>query len=95
MADMAAAHRAAYPVGSVPQPQPRAARIAAGLHIPGSDDTPGPLGSRRAALLDLMEVQRELTREQRDELATKLTRAIMTYQELVVLEQGHGVAAAH
>ena len=85
VADAAEARRQAH-FGSMPQPQPRASRIAAGLRIPAADGTPGPLGSRRSALLDLMDIQRELTREQKDELAAKLTRAIMVMQELLDLQ---------
>lgn len=83
VADSAAARRQAF--GSMPQPPQRVSRIASGLRIPGADGSPGVLGSRRAALLSLMDVQRELTAEKRDVLAAKLTRAIMTYQELMDL----------
>ena len=53
------------------------------MRIPNADGTPGPLGSRNASLLGLMDVQALLTREGRHADAAKLTRAILTFQELL------------
>ena len=53
------------------------------MRIPSADGAPGPLGSRNAALLGLMDVQALLTREARHADASKLTRAILTFQELL------------
>lgn len=83
VADAAQARREVF--GSVPQPPSRPSRIATAMRIPSADGTPGPLGSRRAALLQLMDVQRELVRGEQDELAAKLSRAILTFQELLDL----------
>ena len=45
------------------------------------------LGSRRAAMLGLMDVQHELTRHQMDDMATKVSRAVITMQELMHLAE--------
>jgi len=64
-------------------PPPSARSIATSMRIPSADGAPGPLGSRNAALLGLMDVQALLTREARHADASKLTRAILTFQELL------------
>lgn len=83
VADAAQARREVF--GSMPQPPPRPSRIATAMRIPSVDGTQGLLGSRRAALLGMMDVQQQLVRDEQDELAAKLSRAILTFQELLDL----------
>ena len=71
-------------------PRPRtsnasAASIATSLRIPAADGAPGVLGSRKNALLDLMDVQRALMADGNFVLSAKLSRSILTFQELLEL----------
>lgn len=66
-------------------PQPNPASIAQSMRIPSEAGVPGPLGSRKNALLDLMEVQRLMTNLGNYVDAAKVTRAILTMQELMEL----------
>lgn len=75
-------------------PEPTAARTATALRIPPADGAPAQLGSRRAVLLGLMDVQRELTREGRDGQASRLDAAVITMRELMeIAERARGRGA--
>ena len=66
------------------RPPPTAAQIARGMRIPRSGAAPA-LESRRAVLLGLMEVQRQLVVRRDDALAASVSAAVITMQELIEL----------
>jgi hypothetical protein len=68
-------------------PQPTAASIAKSMRIPSESGVPGPLGSRKNALLDLMDVQRLLVSIGNYTAAAKVSRSILTMLELMELSQ--------
>jgi len=81
-------YQAPAPHGSLsPQPlrQSNPSTIATAMRIPREGYA--TLGSRRAAMLGLMDVQHELTRHQMDDMATKVSRAVITMQELMHLAE--------
>ena len=61
----------------------RAVTIARSMRIPNADGSDRLLGSRKSTLLDLMDVQRIFTMEERHDEAAKVSRAILTFQELL------------
>lgn len=61
----------------------RAFSIARTMRIPNADGSDRLLGSRKSTLLDLMDVQRIFTMEERHDEAAKVSRAILTFQELL------------
>ena len=65
---------------------PTAASIATSLRIRNACDDGVRLGSRKRALLDLIDVQRALVQDDMMDHAAKLSRAILTMQELLDLQ---------
>lgn len=71
----------------IPTAPVSADRIASALRAPPADGSAPTLTSRKAVVLDLIDMQREATYENNHVVAAKLSRAILTFQELLSLHE--------